>query len=676
MKGHNYNKVLVIRELNKSYKVSLKRNLLVLNNISFTFKSKGLYFVLGKSGSGKSTLLNILTGLTKADSGEVLFYGRDILKFNKEELRHYLCKDVSILFQKYNLLEDMTLIENIEVTESINGIKNKQLVDDLLNKYGLYEKKSQLVSTLSGGEKQRLALIRALIKEPQILFCDEPTGALDEENSISLIQHLKELSKKILVIVVTHNYKLFEIYKDNYLVLENGNIAIKKEDLGNFDVNNSVKKENKANRQFVFKITKKNAKLNWKKDLLNTISTAFSIFIVIMSLFLSTSISGCKDDLVGSYADTNTFIISSNKTEEIQDSPIDLVKSERPKYEFIYPIFKEYNCLVNYSYDYFFKYSKDIKVNNRKIENFEIKPYVDLSLPANSMIINNKMATLIGQNIIGNELSLNIKCNLSYISERTNMTITETFEKEIPFVIKKIVSEFDYMNTPYVFYSSLYFESILKNTIALNSSIDRNVNISFFDLLKECKDDSDISSYSYNIFSLDQETNNNLIKLISENKLNELNLELSNRGYTLVSSFISISESLFIGMQFFIALLFLTSLFISGFLSYSSIISNRREIAILRCLGGKDNFILEIYLLEQLLYAISGIAVGVIFSFLVKDILNIFLGKYFAINSLIRFDISIIIVIVSLSIIFIIVANYVPLKFTKINSIAEELKEE
>ncbi len=668
--------MLVIKQLKKSYKVSSTRNSLILNNINFTFNSKGLYFVLGKSGSGKSTLINILSGLIKADSGEVLFNDKDILKFNKKQIRNYLEKDVSILFQKYNLFEDMTVLQNIQIAKSIKGINDNKFVEDLLIRYKLDNKKNQLVKKLSGGEKQRLSLIRALINKPKILFCDEPTGALDEENSLKLMDDLKALSEEFLVIVVTHNLKLFELYKCEYLILENG--EIKEKCFKNINEKDCTIKshENKLNRKYIYKIAEKNVRNNWKKDIINLISACFSMVVLVISIFFNSSIIECKDVLLESYGDANTYEISLTKTEEIKDSPIDLVRSERPSYSSIYPIFSDYNCMIGYSYDYFFKSTKRIKFNNKSFEDFEIKPYIDLNLPINSLIINDKMADLLGEGILGQDLSINIKCDYNYISERTNITIIETFEAEIPFNVKEIVKEFNYMNSPCIYYSQLYFEEILKNTIALNSSIDRNKNVSFYDLVSEAKDDSEISNYSYNIFSFGKETNLKLRKFINSDELSLINLELTSRGYTLVTSFITISESLFLGMNFFIILLVLTSLFISGFLAYSSIVSNRKEIAILRCLGGHENNILEIYLIEHLVYSISGIVMGLGISYLLKDFLNMFLKNYFITSNLIIFNEAAIIFIIVLSIIFVALANYIPLKFTKINGIAEELKEE
>ena len=147
--------MLKIDHVSKSFKISNDRTLLALNDINYSFPSSGLFYIVGKSGSGKSTLLNIISGLMNSDSGKVEFDGKDISKFKGKEKENYLKNEISILFQRYNLIEDMTLKENLEVALSIKGIQDKKSYEDLLNQYGLSEKKDQVVQTLSGGEKQR-----------------------------------------------------------------------------------------------------------------------------------------------------------------------------------------------------------------------------------------------------------------------------------------------------------------------------------------------------------------------------------------------------------------------------------------------------------------------------------------------------------------------------------------
>lgn len=348
--------MLVIKNLYKSFKVSSSRSSLILKDINYSFNDNGLYFIVGKSGSGKTTLLNILSCLIKADSGEVLFNDKNILHYKKNERVNYLKNDISILFQKYNLLDDLSVLDNLIVDLSIKNIEIDNRIDELLKKYGLYEKRDQIVGTLSGGEKQRVALIRAIVSRPKILFCDEPTGALDHENSLLLMKDLKELSKDILVIVVTHNIELFSLFYDGFLFLENGEI---KESYSPDLSNNKIVKDISSHKNikngnlFINKICTKNIKNNFKRNIISTISAAFSIIVLILSIFLNSGISSCKNDLIKSYADNNSYNVSLVKSENIDNSPIELEKSVRPNYNELNELFDGINCYIDFSYDIF-----------------------------------------------------------------------------------------------------------------------------------------------------------------------------------------------------------------------------------------------------------------------------------------------------------------------------------
>lgn len=278
--------------------------------------------------------------------------------------------------------------------------------------------------------------------------------------------------------------------------------------------------------------------------------------------------------------------------------------------------------------------------------------------------------------LINKEISIFLKCDYSYISERNNVTIIDTLEVEIPFIVGQINDEFNYMNQPCAYYSTFYLEKILKNTIALNTSLDLNENTTFYDLVTMAKDESEISSYSYKVFALDNYANKRIQDFISSEMVKKTNLKIENYGFTIVNSFISLSESVFLGINIFIILLTLTTVFIIGFLAYSSVTMSRKEIAIISSMGAKDDSILNIYIIEQFVYSLIGLIIGIFFSILIKAILNFILEDFFIVDNLITYDGLQITIIILVSLIFIYLANLIPLHFIKLNSIAEELKEE
>ena len=169
----------------KSFKFG-KNKELVLDKINLDFKKSELVFILGKSGSGKSTLLNIIGGLLEIDSGKVMLDDVDITKFNNNMLCNYRNNMVGFVFQDYHLVEYMSVMDNIKLGQTITSDDGGD-IEVILRKLGIYSKRKTKVNKLSGGEKQRVAIARAIINNPDIILCDEPTGALDSSNSIKIM---------------------------------------------------------------------------------------------------------------------------------------------------------------------------------------------------------------------------------------------------------------------------------------------------------------------------------------------------------------------------------------------------------------------------------------------------------------------------------------------------------
>lgn len=178
----------------------------------------------GASGSGKSTLLKILAGLLLPTSGKYFFRGSSLYN-NKYLLPNFRNREVGMLFQNYQLVRSLTPLENVAFPLLIRRTTLKDAKEQatlLFKRFHLEHKMHCSVDTLSGGEKQRIAFLRALIVNPSFLLCDEPTGALDEENARLLLEALKEISKEKLVVVVTHNPMVFKRYGDQRFLLKEG----------------------------------------------------------------------------------------------------------------------------------------------------------------------------------------------------------------------------------------------------------------------------------------------------------------------------------------------------------------------------------------------------------------------------------------------------------------------
>lgn len=182
----------------------------ILKGISLEIEKGGFTVILGASGSGKSTLLNVLSGLEKAESGSVLYEGENIETYTDEQLTEFRKKRIGFIFQQYYLLPNLNVDKNIKMGAQLAGNKDYGEIIDAL---GLSDKKSKYPHQLSGGEQQRVSVARALAKKPDVLFLDEPTGALDEETGRLVLDQISKLQKELgfTVIMVTHNANIAEM---------------------------------------------------------------------------------------------------------------------------------------------------------------------------------------------------------------------------------------------------------------------------------------------------------------------------------------------------------------------------------------------------------------------------------------------------------------------------------
>ena len=186
-----------------------------LNEVSLNLRDSEFVAILGPSGSGKTTLLNIIGGLDRYDSGDLIINGISTKKYKDRDWDSYRNHTIGFVFQSYNLIPHQTVLSNVELALTISGIskaERKKRAIEALEKVGLGKQLHKKPNQMSGGQMQRVAIARALVNDPEILLADEPTGALDSETSIQVMDLLKEVAKDRLVVMVTHNPELAEEY--------------------------------------------------------------------------------------------------------------------------------------------------------------------------------------------------------------------------------------------------------------------------------------------------------------------------------------------------------------------------------------------------------------------------------------------------------------------------------
>ena len=225
--------MLEIKNITKVYRAKKAQEVVALDNVSINFGDTGLVFLLGKSGSGKSTLLNAIGGLDAFDNGEIIINGKSSNFFKQKDFDAYRNTYVGFIFQEYNILNDFTVEKNIGLALELQGKKaDVNSINELLDQVDLKGMNKRKPNQLSGGQKQRIAIARALIKNPQIIMADEPTGALDSKTGRQVFETLKKLSENKLVIVVSHDRESAEIYADRIIELKDGKVIydrVKKE---------------------------------------------------------------------------------------------------------------------------------------------------------------------------------------------------------------------------------------------------------------------------------------------------------------------------------------------------------------------------------------------------------------------------------------------------------------
>ena len=283
--------MLELRKISKIYKTNdLKQT--ALNDINIKFRKSEFVSILGPSGSGKTTLLNIIGGLDKYTSGDLIINGISTKKYSDKDWDSYRNYKIGFVFQSYNLIPHQSALSNVELALTLSGVKKEERrkrAIEVLKKVGLERHMHKRPNQMSGGQMQRIAIARALINNPDILLADEPTGALDSETSIQIMELLKNISKEKLVIMVTHNPELANIYSNRIIKILDGKIIDDSNPFNEEDSKITEEKTKKTSMSFLTALSLSLNNLMTKKG--RTILTAFagSIGIIGIALILSLS---------------------------------------------------------------------------------------------------------------------------------------------------------------------------------------------------------------------------------------------------------------------------------------------------------------------------------------------------------------------------------------------------
>lgn len=648
--------VFIIEHVYKTYQDNgVSTN--VLRDININLPENGFVSIVGKSGSGKSTLLNILYGLEKPNKGRVFFGKNDISKLNDKAYSKYHLTGVSMIFQHYNLFSELTALENAIIPLIMKGysvFKAKEKVSEYFSKLGIESLKDRVVKDLSGGEKQRVAIVRALSTNPKVILCDEPTGALDNKNSYEIMRILKEISDRILVVLVSHNRALVNQFSDQILVIKDGqiveNISNVKSHFSNKFSNEKIKYKGKWTKFFF----KNHFKMNKKKNIFSVLACFVSFLTILISVGFTLGSSNSTKEAMLKNLSICYATVSESQFFEIQDSPLSYEKTIRPTFELIDQELGDFKTVrVEENLSYFFSTFSSCVLNKKQLNDYSLIPLLNESLDSfgkdlihegrpildsyEEVLVNSEFASRYGVDKLNNtEIIISSNAPVKFkTNDESNPFIKDEFVFVKKFRVVGIVDEFSFLNSPKIYYSYDFAKRFLKNTIMENLSKYLNKPTSYFSYLENAKEDDVVCSYSYFLFldgisEIDQFFNK--VKSL-QNDSNKL--QIDSLAFSVNDTYTTFIESFSSALIFFVIIAFIGVNFILGMISLSSFIENKKETAIMTCLGARNGSIYKIYLTENTIVIIASLLLAFFFSPLATKMLNLILYKEFSLSNLI-----------------------------------------
>ena len=603
----------------------------VLKKINLKFGNKGFICLVGESGSGKTTLLNIIGGLEQPDSGKVIFNGNNIKNIDSSFYSNQL---VSFINQNYNLIDKYTVLENILLPIELRRIRSPCNVDNILKMLGIYSLKNKKVISLSGGEKQRVAIARCIVQNTRVILADEPTGALDSENAYSVMRILKNLSKQKLVIVVTHNIELANSFADDIIKINDGKICSKLK-----VINKNKYSKIKCNRKIKLSFIKlvKYAFKNLNNKLLRNILTILAFTIGLLSLGIVLSIKTGFNKELDSLNKSSFFnyplVISKNNyvddfsnkvenkngvnvkkgsfvTNEIDDKLISLVNNIDKKYV---------NGITYYrDIDYEFKSISYVNPSNNYFY------LVSGRMPENK---NEVMILYDEEDSISDKL-------YNYLDVSNNGLINNVFkvnDKEL--IITGIVkSNNDYFKSlSGILYSNDLFDNEITDIYIYANNLNSKNKIK--DLLKD-----------YEIFDNAEEVVNLTKKMVD--------------GISLVLILFSIISLIVSMIMIFV-------------ISYISVMERNKDIGIYKSIGFRNKDIKKLFIIENLIIGMCSFYLTMIFILLVSNVINNFVYSCINFEHIMSLDILNIILLFFLSLILCYVASFIPAKIASNKKIVD-----
>ena len=586
--------------------------------------------------------MNILAGFDEPSSGDIYF---NKISLKKLDINKYHNEDIGFVFQQYHLIDEESVLYNITLPLEIKGERyKKQDLINYLDKVNLDESiLNKKCFELSGGEKQRVAIIRAIINNPKIIFCDEPTGALDVKNSRKILKILKQLSKEKLVILVSHNLNLVEQYSDSILFMEEGKIVNERTINKIEDIPLSSIKTIKRKSKFAFKEGMNTVKRNKKNNIVSSLSLSFALIFSILGVGF---ILGSKDSIKNAslnQLDINTLTISFEQKINTIGSNITLTKQRSPTYEEINELTNRYSDFVfKENLSYFFPSNMPIHLNDALLDKMAvsfIEDYerCDLSLIKIGRMPQNDNEYLINYSAyeyLSKEITdiFSIDFTFKEIKEVTCLTgddstpyVSDYFTFNQDFRIVGVTKDFNFLSQPMIYLSYSYCLDVLKDTTFENYSEYDGTTWSYYDYLVSAPITDDIRSYSF--MSFYHGDINVLYDYIDNSNDSFVFSSSAKRRYDACVEFINVAS---MGIEIFAIISFIGSFIIVSINSLESYVKSQKRYAIYKAVGADKHTILNLSLTDSIVYIsltfFLSICLSIIFEYLINQILSILTG--------------------------------------------------
>lgn len=630
--------MISLRNVRKDYSLG-NQKIEVLKDINLDLHPGDLSYLLGESGCGKSTLLNIIGGIDTFSEGKYIFDNRDVQTFKEKEWSYFRRKKIGFVFQNFNLISHLTAVENVEMSMILEGKSRKERRSralELLSLVGMDDRSNHLPNQLSGGQKQRIAIARALANDPEIILADEPTGALDSENSIQVMEILKKIAEAgKIVLVVTHSQELVK-YADRVIEMRDGQII-------NFNNESSLKnlcedkidtgknkfhKGKRINWNTTIKLAFRNIKNKKWRNILTALGASIGIFGIVIIGALG---NGINDKISASVDDSiaNSSIDAAKGSGDLLSNKDLTILKNLDNVKNIYP----YNA-----------YQASIKTKTGK----------KTSVTAESLVPK-KHSSIYGKDYIKKGSYPNTNSNEIVIPERTAIELFGSSKKAIG---QKVVITAQLMSLNDMYQTQQFKVKISgvqkNNSIALLDSTGLSYKVS--QKLMNNNEETHGKSLAYTIIPKSVNSIDTLKKSIESKGFNA---QTEGESDNEIQKYVSMA-SIALGMLSAISLV-VSSLMI-GIVLYVSVVERTREIGILKAIGAFRSDIRKIFVTEGLVIGCLGGIIGALGAVGVGKVANLIIENFMHKNNLQLFQYSPtqLIVIIGFSALLGLIASFIP----------------